>query len=372
MYKTMPQYRVEFFERLRNTLGNAGITLHVAYGRGNREDISLGVSAHYANGIEIHNRRISVGNREVLWQPCLRLAAKADLVIVEQASRLAVNNVLLLMQLMRLTRVGFWGHGVNLKKHTASRSGEFVKRIVSRYPHWWFAYTEGTKEHVIALGYPSSRITVVQNATNTEVLIKTIGAVGERGATEFRDAYDLGSGPIGIFLGSLYRGKRLPFLIDAGVHLARLRPDFKLVIAGDGPERHFVEDAARQFSWLRYVGRLERAQECAPALAAASFVLVPGSVGLVVLDSFAAAKPLVTTAINDHGPEIEYLRDGENGLIVADVDNAEAYARAIESLLDDGDRYDRLVSGCRRARTIYTLEAMVKRFTNGVIDALAA
>jgi len=368
----MPRYRMAFFERLREDIAGVGIKLEIAYGRKDDEGASLGLDGRLVGGIEINNKRISIGRRHFLWQPCLRLASQADLVIVEQASRLLVNNVLLLMQSVGLARVAFWGHGANLQQHSASKTGELLKRVVSRYPHWWFAYTESTKERVAGLGYPSERITVVQNAQDTEELARIVDQLGDADARAFRDAFDLGSGPIGLFLGSLYREKRLPFLIDAGEHLARLRPDFRLVVAGDGPDRHVVEDAAERFEWLRYVGRLEGVHERAQALTAASAVLMPGLVGLVVLDAFAAGKPLVTTAIDYHSPEIEYLRDGENGLMVAGADDPEVYANAIASLLRDDTRYQYLVAGCMRARTVYTLEAMVQRFIRGVADALAA
>ena len=98
---------------------------------------------------------------------------------------------------------------------------------------------------------------------------------------------------------------------------------------------------------------------------------MPGLVGLVVIDAFATGKPLVATAIDYHSPEIEYLRDGDNGLVVTDADDPEAYANAVAGLLEDDTRYGMLVSGCRESRSEYTLEAMLQRFTHGIADALA-
>ena len=72
-----------------------------------------------------------------------------------------------------------------------------------------------------------------------------------------------------------------------------------------------------------------------------------------------------------HSPEIDYLRNGVNGVIVEDANNPGAYAQAIIHLL--GDEYERqkLVEGCRYAREIYTVEAMVNRFSDGIRKAIS-
>ena len=59
----------------------------------------------------------------------------------------------------------------------------------------------------------------------------------------------------------------------------------------------------------------------------AAMQFMPGAVGLGILDSFALQTPMVTTTQNFHGPEIEYLENGKNGIITED--NIETYTNAI-------------------------------------------
>ena len=99
-------------------------------------------------------------------------------------------------------------------------------------------------------------------------------------------------------------------------------------------------------------------------------MLLPGVVGLSVLDAFAMEVPLVTIELSGHGPEIDYLRDGENGLKLPAGTGPQGYAEAVAALLSDGARYERLKEGCRSAAQVYTLEAMVGRFADGVLEAL--
>ncbi|MDP9351289.1 MAG: group 1 glycosyl transferase, partial [Chloroflexota bacterium] len=89
-----------------------------------------------------------------------------------------------------------------------------------------------------------------------------------------------------------------------------------------------------------------------------------------VLDSFALEVPLVTTAVPSHGPEIDYLEDGVNGVVVRETDNPAMYASAVARLLKDGNLRGKLVSGCRSSKDKYTVEEMAERFASGVRTAL--
>jgi len=371
-YKSLPRYRVPFFERLRGRLANDGIELVLVDGQGTPRDTHRNEGAHIHWAIQRRNRVLQVDGRELVWQPCVREARSADLVVVEQASRLLLNYVLLGLQAAGRTKVAFWGHGANLQPHTASTSSEWLKRKVSRLPHWWFAYTEGSKSRVVALGYPSERITVVQNAQDTEQLATAVAAITSQEKERFRAEHTLGNGPVGLFLGSLSREKRLDFLLDSCSRIAAARPDFRLLVVGDGKEREHVIAAAEAHDWIRYLGRVDELSERALLLSVSDTLLMPGLVGLVALDSFAADVPLLTTAVDFHSPEIEYVQHGVNGLIAPDADDSHLYAQLAIELMTSERRREPLLRGCRQARQTFTLAAMVDRFAGGVTAALEA
>lgn len=126
----------------------------------------------------------------------------------------------------------------------------------------------------------------------------------------------LGNGPVGLYVGSLYREKRLDFLLEAGALLAQRLPDFRLIIIGDGSLRDMIEEAANNHVWLHYVGRRIN-RDKARFLKLADVILNPGLVGLGILDAFVAGIPIITTDCGIHSPEIDYLRQGENGFMTA-------------------------------------------------------
>lgn len=354
--ESLPQYRVPFFDGLRDRLDSDGILLDVAHGRPAAEVGARRDGGFLDWSVRLRNHRAHLGSHPVVWQPVYRLSTGYDLVIVEQASRLLVNYALLARQRRRGPDVAMWGHGRARPAgpSTASRFGHAVKAGVSRLPHWWFAYTEGGAEQVRRLGFPTERISVVQNSADTSWAEHTI-------PTRVPGRC--------VFIGSLYPGKGIDFLIAAADRVASRVPDFSLVIVGDGPQRSQVETWAANRPYLRPTGPLfGRAK--AEELTAAQLVLAPGVVGLAVLDSFAAAAPMVTTDVPFHGPEIEYLEHGRNGWIVPD--RVDAFAETVENLLERPDLVSSARDACRTAAERYSLEAMTDRFTEGVLAAVRA
>ena len=99
-------------------------------------------------------------------------------------------------------------------------------------------------------------------------------------------------------------------------------------------------------------------------------MLMPGLVGLVVLDSFASAVPMVTTDWPFHSPEIQYLEHGENGW--RSPNTLDAYVDAVARLLSDDELRAHLRRGCDEATARYPMQGMVTRFADGIVAALSS
>jgi glycosyltransferase involved in cell wall biosynthesis len=144
--------------------------------------------------------------------------------------------------------------------------------------------------------------------------------------------------------------------------------DFELLIVGDGPLRDWVEKSVQADPWIHYLGpRSEK--DKALALSVAQVFLLPGFVGLAVLDSFAAGLPLITTNLPYHPPEVSYLRSGVNGLMTAH--DIEAYATTTVELLGRPELLARFSEAARESGAHYTVEEMARRFHDGIVQCLA-
>src|SRR5437773_2009853 len=104
VYKSLPQWRRRFFELLRDRLTQEAIDLQVIYGQPGAKDAAKKDTVDLEWAQRIENRIVRFCGRELYWQPCLHFLRGADLVIVEQASKLLVNYVLQARYLLGGTR----------------------------------------------------------------------------------------------------------------------------------------------------------------------------------------------------------------------------------------------------------------------------
>ncbi len=363
--RRVPHYREAFFSGLHDSLRERGIGLDVM------------VSAQDAAGppvapagpswlSAIGGRRLAVAGREVVWQDSLRASAAHDLVIVELSPRVVSNLALLARSRRGGPRVAGYGHGRNFASTRIPGPRSLRARLV-RAPDWWFAYNDLSREVVESLGFPPARVTTVNNTIDSKPLAEAVEAHRRAGVAALRRRLGIAGTPVAIFCGSLTARKRLDFVFDTALRLRRRFTELNLIVLGDGPCEPAVRAFADAHAWVHHPGRVVGLERAA-YLAVSDVVLMPGAVGLVIVDSFAARVPLVTTDGPFHGPEIQYLSHGHNGWRTPNT--LEHYVDAVAAILGDEDLRTRLQDGCRAASEQYTMEGMVTRFADGIAAAL--
>jgi len=369
--RVLAQYRRPFYELLRNRLAGADIELVLIHCSPSESEALKrdGVEIEWTHHVK--DRCIKIGPYELYWQPCLKHIRGADLVIVEQASKLILNYVLVASQMIGLKKVCFWGHGKNFQEHNASAVGEGIKSFMSRCAHWWFAYNDLSAGVVRSLGYPENRITSVQNAIDTRLLVAAQQKVTQARLQHIKAKSGINGNNVCIYTGGMYPEKRLDFLLEACVQIKKDVPDFEMIFIGAGPEDSKVKEGAEKYEWVHYVGP-KFDEEKVPYFMLSKLFLMPGLVGLSILDAFALETPMVTTDIPYHSPEIDYLIDGVNGVIVRESNDPSVYAAQVSNLLRNDGAREKLIAGCRAAREKYTIEEMVERFAGGIIRALGS
>lgn len=366
-----PSYRIPFFQRLRTLLAEENINLKLIYGSvpglssqdGPLPELEW---AHY-----IRNYRLPIGERVLLWQPCLPLLKGADLIIVEQASKLLLNYLLFLNHRRGGTPLAFWGHGRDFQTPNPDSLQEQLKAYLSRRVHWWFAYNERSAKVVQDLGYPPARITNVQNSIDTQQLLAEAKSITPEALEALRRKLGIQGQNVCIYCGRMYAAKRIPFLLQA-CHLLRQRiPDFEMLFIGDGPEASLVQEEANKHSWIHNLGTIEGSTRT-PYFLLSKLTLMPGLIGLVVLDALTLAVPIITTDVPFHSPEIQYLDHQKNGVVVSDAESLEAYVAVIEHLLQDESKRQTLIQGCHETAPAYSIEKMASLFASGIQQAFLA
>jgi glycosyltransferase involved in cell wall biosynthesis len=362
--RLLPHYRVDFFNRLRTTLAAGGVELSLVYGKDTHSQKQDEADLDWA--IYIDNKEISLGNTGLLWQPCLPYLPGKDLVIVEQANKNLINYLLLAGRLFSGRKIAYWGHGLNRQASAQDFRNRFKKAFLTRCD-WWFAYTSQVKAFLAENGFPADKITTVQNAIDTTRLARQYADLSSADVEPLKKELGIRSDNIGLYVGGIYREKRIEFLLQAGDLIRAQVQDFHLIIIGSGVEAGLVKEAAATRDWLHYVGP-KFGPDKVKYFKIAKLFLMPGLLGLAVLDSFAQQTPTVTTDFRFHSPEIEYLQSGVNGIITPD--NLAGYAQAVVELLRDENKRSELVEGCKRAAGKYTLDQMVTNYAEGILKCL--
>lgn len=358
--RRLTHYRVPLFEALRRPLAEAGFDLRLVVGDPTDEERLKRDEGCLEWAIRVPCR-YALGGR-LCWQSLGRALSGARYVVVTQENRLLANLPLLVAP--RDCRVAIWGHGRNFQASGRVGLAQRMKKALIRRADWCFAYTE-VSAALMRQDMPAERVTVLNNAIDTSSLQADLRTAQEQERSALRHDLGLGAGPIGLFIGSLYDGKRLDLLVDAAAAVRAERSDFELVIAGSGPLGSWLERRTANLPWVHRPGSINGIVK-ARWLAAADLMLNPGLVGLGILDAFAAGLPMITTDSGVRSPEIAYLESGSNGLVVAST--ASAVSAAALRLLDDAVLNEKLRQGCARSAQVYTLQAMVARFVGGAIQ----
>ena len=365
-----PQYRRKFYELLKRRLNDEAVNLVLVHGQPGAEEALKRDYVPVSWALQTRNRTLRIGDREVCWQPCLRHVLSADLVVVHPEARNLVNYVLFALHVAGRLRLASWGVGVSqVRARRSNRLAEFLKRYMARRVHWWFAYTNRSARDLLSSGFASERITVVNNAIDTTGLIAANDRVTDSEVRMLRSLLGIEGRHVGVFVGGMIEDKRVPFVLESCLLVRQKVPDFEMILLGAGPDQRFAEMYAERYPWIHYVGPVFDDARV-PYFRLAQLALQPGNVGLVVLDCLALETPLVTSAVPYHGPEIEYLSDGVNGLVVSDWTSPQAYASVVAETFQSPTLIDRLRRGCRETRGEYTVEGMVDRFAEGVVEAL--
>jgi glycosyltransferase involved in cell wall biosynthesis len=236
----------------------------------------------------------------------------------------------------------------------------------------YLTHTVGGADHLARAGIDPQRVFVVHNTLDTERQVGFHAQLERDDPAVLRAKLGLETDSVVLlFVGRVYKDKRVGELVEAARviregGLARRRVE--VVIVGDGPDLPNAKALAGDGP-VHFRGSIRDQFEVARYMRIASAVVIPGKVGLAANHSFAQGLPIITRAHQLHSPEIEYVRHGENGLIISG--SMENFARALAEFVDSDSLQQRLAAEALATRDTLSVESMAANFDEGVCAALA-
>ena len=361
----IPQYRKDFFYLSKKMLLEQDVNLEVIYGNTDKTTALKNEEVEIEWAKQIPNKTFKIYNTNLVWQPCVKELRDKDLVIVENANRMLINYYLMAAHPFSRFKFAFWGHGRNLQVDLHSWRNRFKNLFITKCD-WWFAYTNLSKRLLESRNYPARRITVMQNAIDTHTIREHYSRVTEHEISQLKTKLGIQGDMTALYCGALYPEKNLDFILETCYRVKREIPDFHMIFIGSGIESDKVLKASQSNDWIHYVGS-RFGKERVKYFRISKVQLMPYALGLGLVDSFALETPIITTSSPYHGPEIDYLENGINGIMTED--NQDDYStKVIETLKNKS--YVELRKGCRVSADKITLESMVTNFKEGILSCL--
>lgn len=259
---------------------------------------------------------------------------------------------------------GVWGWK---GKYEKKELGTTIARLI--VPRTDAVVVPGTKhkEYVIALGAHPDKVFIMPYASN--IVIKEDDY---QEAKRIRDALNIGTKKVALYVGRLVKQKGVNYLLEAFSMIRKEREDVTLLIVGDGDARAGLETLAGSLGIkdsVYFTGFVSNDRLAAYFLAGDICVVPSIMYGQAdvwvraVNDAMYAGKPVVTT--NAVGAAFDMIEDGENGFIVPERDSLALY-RAMKkiisqsglaqkmgekskSIVSEGFEYRHMIAGFKQA-----------------------
>jgi glycosyltransferase involved in cell wall biosynthesis len=376
----VPIYRKPFFELLARTRAGNGREYVVFHGD---PDPASGVTPA-PPPYDFPNRRVTNVFFRVLGRTFAAQSAlfpivfgHYDALVVGHEIKYVTSLLLILYFRLRRRPIILWGHGnardlEGTRSWTQQRLSQMVDGIKTRMIRWatgYMAYSASGTAYLAELGMPRDAITVLLNTIDMSDEIAAHAQWQQRERAEVRRHLGLAPDSIVLtFLGRLLPLKRAELLPTLARKLRAAGLPVEVMIVGGGADAEKLTAEFGREKWFHMPGAVFERDRLAEIMRASDALVIPDYVGLAINHGFAHGLPTITMRSPIHGPEIEYLHSGTNGLI---LEGEEGLLAGLGEFAGSPELRARLAAGALASRAQLTLDHMVEAFDGAVSRAFA-
>jgi len=240
----------------------------------------------------------------------------------------------------------FWTHGYDHHYRADTLANRFREKYIlfflKKADHI-ITFSQKGKEYLTQKDIAKEKITIAPNTLNTERWVERAKSI-DREIERKKYGYSR-SDTVLLFSGRLYEEKRLMSILEM---MKRIQQEYDelsiyLHVIGDGEEylsaTSFVE--RENIKNTLFHGSIFDEERVSEIFLVADIFVMPSSIGLAIIHAFCFALPMITEESTSHGPEIQYLKEGENGYMLK-KDDEQGWVEIVLKLHHDRDLLDRL------------------------------
>lgn len=233
-----------------------------------------------------------------------------------------------------------------------------IDRLTAPLANGSVCVSEGVRRFSREVGWPDAKLTVIPNAVEIALFDQSEAIPRDR----------IGVPPasfLALYVGRLNVQKGLHTLLDAAERVVAQRPDWHLALAGDGPERPWLDERlAANPIIASHVHPLGSRSDIPALLKTADMLVLPSlweGMPNAILEAMAARRASVATAVE--GTE-DLIVQGETGWLVPPADPSSLAAALVDAASDPGrlGRYGEAAHS--RAERLYSPAQNVRAYEN--------
>lgn len=163
--------------------------------------------------------------------------------------------------------------------------------------------------------------------------------------------------PVAIYVGRIAGEKNIPLTIEAFLAMRALRPEMRLVLVGDGPERKRLQAEHPEF----HFAGVRRGEDLATHYASGDvflFASITETFGNVVTEAMASGLAVLAY---DYAAPQRYIENGRNGVIVP-FDKNPAFIQAAQDLARDPASWAELREAARSTALGISWDAVIRGY----------
>jgi glycosyltransferase involved in cell wall biosynthesis len=373
----IPIYRKSFFERLNAGSGIDYVVVHGHAPRGTH--IVEAIPPFNFPNIEVKNYELNVMGRKLIWQPIVWrvICGEFDGAVIGEEVKFLSNVAVAIILMLRGCPVILWGFGFHQydrpqrtiwARASAALVSKF-KSLICRLLSGYLVYTEGGARALTSMSAPPRRAAVLRNTVDTAREAELRAAVADEPLVD--TCRDLGvriDSTKLVYFGRLVATKNVDLLVDFARICKQKSLAVDIIIFGEGPEELRLRKLAAALA--NVVFHRHDDYRLARALRLSAAVVIPGYIGLAITHGFAHGVPMLTRLGQFHSPEVEYLEDGVNGLLLPE--EPEAFFAALDAFVRDPRLQRRLAEGAERTGHSIDMDHMIVTFRGIVAECLGA
>lgn len=348
--RILPHYRLPIFEKLNSELNNELVVISGQKPKDTHHFDVIGQKMPFKS-VYIENRWF-LGEKAV-WQnftKVFRRYGTPQAVISEHSPRILSSYPLLVYCKILKIPIILWGHGGSRKRNvvTSNKWQDKIHRWLVKNCDAYICYTDGIKENLSEVT-KSNKLFVARNTLDTDALFVIKEQLTNVGKQTIKEELQLKKKYYLCFIGRLVAEKQMDYALDVYGIIKQSRQDVGFIIVGDGPERNALENqvSEKKLTDIIFTGKILGWGKSGKFLFCSDVLINPGEVGLSVNHAFCFGLPVVTQKKGEtgpyHGPEIEYVVNGQTGFLCDNSDKKQMAQKIIDIFKNDL-RFDHSVS----------------------------